>query len=74
MTHEREMQDRGVPVPGCRELADAELDGVTAGGVVLVHEQVHVGTSRPPRTGGSGTGQVPSVPVRPPRSPPTGFP
>ncbi len=50
-----------------QELSDAELYGVVGGTGALVHEKVHVGTSTPPRTGGT-------TPVRPPRSPPTGFP
>lgn len=56
--------------PGSQELSDAELDGVVGGTGALVHEPVHAGTTPstpPPRTGTT-------VPVRPPRSPPTGFP
>ncbi len=60
-----------VPVDG-RELTHAELDGVAAGTGVLVHENLHAGTT--PRGGGTGPVQPPRAPVRPPRSPPTGMP
>lgn len=56
--------------PDSQELSDAEMDRVVGGTGALVHESVHAGTTPaapPPRTGTT-------VPVRPPRSPPTGFP
>lgn len=71
MTREQTPQDLNLPKDAVesdsQELSEAELDGVVGGTGALVHEKVHVGTTTPPRTGGS-------TPVRPPRSPPTGFP